>query len=448
MTIASIRRDTGQVIYLSLGSNTGDRLENLRRALRCVEQRCLTHVKTSIVLETKAILPPDAPQEWDRPYLNMIVCGESSLSPKQLLASLQQIELEMGREKDHLHWSPRTIDIDILLYNDLCLATDSLQVPHLELLNRPFFLHLLALLNPLLKHPGNHLPFELLAQQAADTDVFIRSLCLAPKFVGVVNVTPDSFSDGGEHDSTQAALTHAERLLDEGASVIEFGAQSTRPGSQQMGAAYELQRLEPILDLWYAHPKLKSIPVSIDTYWLEVMIKLVENYPIAWINDVKCQLDKGTLKIIANAGCSICVMHSLSVPPQRDLHLPLEDLPMAHIEQWFAPLLEKLQACGFERSSIIFDPGLGFGKTMFQNWALLRQIERMKQWGCPILIGHSRKSFYNAVCKENFAQRDVETLAVSSCLQPFNVDYLRVHNVQMHQRFFSTQHCLNSYYAN
>ena len=85
---------------------------------------------------------------------------------------------------------------------------------------------------------------------------------------------------------------------------------------------------------------------------------------------------------------------------------------------------------------------------MFQNWALLRQIERMKQWGCPILIGHSRKSFYNAVCKENFAQRDVETLAVSSCLQPFNVDYLRVHNVQMHQRFFSTQHCLNSYYAN
>ena len=144
------------MIYLSLGSNTGDRLENLRRALRCVEQRCLTHVKTSIVLETKAILPPDAPQEWDRPYLNMIVCGESSLSPKQLLASLQQIELEMGREKDHLHWSPRTIDIDILFYGNEIIHDEDLTIPHKYVHLRAFTLVPLLELIPDYIHPVLH----------------------------------------------------------------------------------------------------------------------------------------------------------------------------------------------------------------------------------------------------------------------------------------------------
>jgi 2-amino-4-hydroxy-6-hydroxymethyldihydropteridine diphosphokinase/dihydropteroate synthase len=140
-------------------------------------------------------------------------------------------------------------------------------------------------------------------------------------------------------------------------------------------------------------------------------------------------------------------MHSLSIPPQRGIHLPVGELPMASVEIWFDSLLMRLHKCGFENNAIIFDPGLGFGKTVYQNWLLLKQVEYMQQWHCPILIGHSRKSFYEAVSQVEAQQRDLETLAVSNYLKECKVDFLRVHNVRMHQRFFATQNCLESCYV-
>ncbi|MDR0393019.1 MAG: dihydropteroate synthase [Puniceicoccales bacterium] len=437
------------MIYLSLGSNLGQRLENLRKAVFLIQERCLQHVTCSIVLETQAILPPNASQNWDLPYLNMIVCGDTALSPQTLLQTLGEIEEAMGRPKNHPKWSPRVIDIDILLYDTACLSTEYLTLPHPELLNRPFFLHLLALLDPCLKHPSNGTDFGTLALEAFSktSATFLRSFSLQPRYMGVVNVTPDSFSDGGLHFSTEAALQCAHQLVADGASVIDLGAQTTRPGSKQWGPEVEFERLQSVLDTWYNDAYLKNIPVSIDTYWPELMVKLVEQHPIAWVNTVQCPLDEYALSAIARAGCRICVMHSLSIPPQRDIHLPTDKLPMASIEIWFNSLLTRLRKCGFEDNAIIFDPGLGFGKTMYQNWLLLKQVEYMQQWHCPILIGHSRKSFYEAVSQEEAQQRDLETLAISNYLRECKVDFLRVHNVRMHQRFFATQNCLESCYA-
>ncbi|MDR2769760.1 MAG: dihydropteroate synthase [Puniceicoccales bacterium] len=434
------------MIYLSLGSNLGHRLENLRKAVSLIQERCLQHVTCSIVLETKAILPPSASQSWDLPYLNMIVCGDTALSPQTLLQTLGEIEEAMGRPQNHPKWSPRVIDIDILLYDAVCLSTEYLTLPHPALLNRPFFLHLLALLDPCLQHPGNGIDFGTLALESSSA-TFVQSFSLQPRYMGVVNVTQDSFSDGGVHFSTEAALQCAHQFIVDGASVIDLGAQTTRPGSKQWGPEVEFERLQPVLDTWYHDAYLKEIPVSIDTYWPELMVKLVEQYPIAWINAVQCPLDEYALSAVARAGCRICIMHSLLIPPQRNIHLPVGELPMASIEVWFDSLLTRLHKCGFKDNTIIFDPGLGFGKTMYQNWLLLKQIDCMKKWHCPILIGHSRKSFYEAVSQAEAQQRDLETLAVSNYLKAYKVDFLRVHNVRMHQRFFATQNCLESCYA-
>ena len=424
-------------VYIALGSNLGYRLNFLRKAVEALNE-ILTQVKTSIVLETEALLLENSPENWNRPFLNMIVSGKTDLMPLDLLEKLKAIECQLGRSPSHQPWSPRTIDLDLLLYDDLILTSEKLTLPHKELLNRDFLLHLLASMAPREVHPVLKRSFESLAQEklAATKAVFYRSFSLYPQLVGIVNVTPDSFSDGGQYFNPEAAIKHCHQLIQDGASVLDLGAQSTRPGAPQLSAEEEWRRLCPVLD----GLNLNNIPVSIDTYRDDLVEKLLEKYPIAWINDVSGALKEPSLKLLAQAGCKLCTMHSLSIPPKKTENI---ETGWATLDAWCKKQIDLLTHCGFALNDIVLDPGFGFGKTPYTTGFLLKTIEHMRQWHCPIYIGHSRKSFYGLLGQREPQDRDIETLAVSQLLKT-KVDYLRVHNVALLQRLLTAQHWIEN----
>ncbi|MFQ6723489.1 MAG: dihydropteroate synthase [Opitutales bacterium] len=424
-------------VYIALGSNLGDRLRNLRLAVDALSH-LLKDVRTSIVLKTEALLLPGSPKEWNLSYYNMIVCGQTDLSPLALLEQLQAIEVKLGRVKEHPQWGPRTIDLDILLYDDLILNTEILKIPHVELKNRDFLLHLMSLVSPDLKYPKSDLSFEALAREKLkETGTgFHKTFTLHPQLVGIVNVTPDSFSDGGDYFNPEAAVQHCYELIEAGASVLDLGAQSTRPGAHLLTIEEEWQRLEPVL----AQLDFEKIAISIDTYQDAIVERLLKQFPIAWINDVSGRLQASTLRLIADSGCKLCTMHALHVPPVSGEYL---ENPLQSLKEWCEQQIEQLTHCGFTLKNIILDPGIGFGKSPYQTGLLIQKMDDLRQLGCELLVGHSRKSYLNLLGEREAKDRDIETLAISASLKD-KVDYLRVHNVALHQRFFTTQHWIEN----
>ncbi|WP_374698775.1 dihydropteroate synthase [Wolbachia endosymbiont (group B) of Limnophora tigrina] len=427
------------MIYISVGSNIGNRFSHLQRAAQLLKERYFKDLKSSIILETKAILPNGAPPEWDKPFLNMIVYGSCSSSPEELLKGLKQIECNIGRPQVYEKWAPRVIDLDILLWDDLTLDTPYLRIPHPELINRPFLLHLMAMLNPMDNTPIINKTFGTVAYDIPNVqDCFLKSFTLSPELVGIVNITSDSFSDGGLYYDADQATKQALQLVSDGASIVDLGAQSTRPGSLIQTPKAEYARLKPVLDNLNQHMKVGDIKVSIDSFWPDVILNVLEHYNIAWVNNQKGALDNNTLKAIAGSGCSIVIMHSLSIPPRKDNVIPGNTDLIDTINHWTEKSINRLLNLGFNESSIIIDPGIGFGKSLYQNIWILRNIEALQSFGCKVLVGHSRKSFISSFSTELVFNRDLETIALSSALHN-KVDFLRVHNVRDHMRFFVAQ---------
>uniref|UniRef100_A0AAU7YMN2 Dihydropteroate synthase n=1 Tax=Wolbachia endosymbiont of Oeneis ivallda TaxID=3171168 RepID=A0AAU7YMN2_9RICK len=412
------------MIYISIGSNIGNRLSHLQKATELLKKRYLKDLKSSIILETKAILPNGAPPDWNKPFLNMIVYGSSSSSPEELLKGLKQIECDIGRPQVYEKWAPRVIDLDILLWDDLTLDIPDLKIPHPELVNRPFLLHLMAMVNK---------TFAFNVQ-----DCFSKSFTLSPKLMGIVNITPDSFSDGGLYYDANRATKQALQLVSDGASIVDLGAQSTRPGASIKTPEEEYERLKPVLDNLSDYMKNGDIEVSIDSFWPDVILNVLKHYNIAWVNDQKGDLSSNTLKEVASSGCNVVIMHSLSIPPHKDNIIPHDIDPIDIINNWAEESINRLLDLGFDENSIIIDPGIGFGKSMYQNIQILRSIETLQNFGCKVLVGHSRKSFISSFSIESPSNRDLETIATSAILQN-KVDFLRVHNVREHMRFFVAQ---------
>lgn len=412
------------MIYISIGSNIGNRLSHLQKATELLKKSYLKDLKSSIILETKAILPNGAPPDWNKPFLNMIVYGSCSSSPEGLLKGLKQIECDIGRPQVYEKWAPRVIDLDILLWDDLTLDIPDLKIPHPELVNRPFLLHLMAMVNK---------TFAFNVQ-----DCFSKSFTLSPKLMGIVNITPDSFSDGGLYYDANRATKQALQLVSDGASIVDLGAQSTRPGASIKTPEEEYERLKPVLDNLSDYMKNGDIEVSIDSFWPDVILNVLKHYNIAWVNDQKGDLSSNTLKEVASSGCIVVIMHSLSIPPHKDNIIPHDTDPIDIINNWAEKSINKLLGLGFDENSIIIDPGIGFGKSMYQNIQILRSIETLQNFGCKVLVGHSRKSFISSFSIESPSNRDLETIATSSILQN-KVDFLRVHNVRDHMRFFVAQ---------
>jgi len=377
----------------------------------------LHEMRVSVIFENEALLPPGAPPEWNMPYFNLVVAGKTTLSPRALLKHLQQIERSLGRNREAPRWSPRVIDLDILTWGDQVIDEEELQIPHPELKNRPFLLNLMASLSPeMVPHVP---PFE-------PAHCFVPF----PQMVGIVNITPDSFSDGGKYLDPEKALEHMQSLSRAGAAVLDLGAQSTRPGATLLSPTEEWERLEPVLSLLRTHSIKPKI--SLDTFYPEVVEKALHYYPIDWVNDVQGGQNKRLLALVGERKSKIVLNHSLTVPASKTTVLPFDPPAPTQLADWAHRKIDELQRLGIPPSNIILDPGIGFGKTAFQSLSLLRHIDCLKQTGCEILVGHSRKSFLKTLTKS--PDRDLESLGVATYLANQGVDYLRVHNVEAHQR--------------
>lgn len=399
-------------------------------------------MRVSVIFETKAILPAEATETWDLPYLNLVILGKTFLSPQGLLIKLKQIEKELGRDFNALRWSPRIIDLDILAWDQQIISQEGLTIPHQYLMHRPFLISLMALLKPDWRYPVSgfsysHLTLsEILHCHITLDDRMIKCLLPFPQMMGIVNVTPDSFSDGGSYLNAKRAIERIQELSLQGAAVIDIGAQSTRPGALSISPTEEWQRLEPIFDflahdfaLWPAKPY-----ISLDSFNVEVIQKALQHYPIDWINDVRGNENPDFLKWVAETNCKIVINHSLSIPPSKKNILSFDTHPIKYIYEWAQNKIERFSAYGIQRDNIIVDPGIGFGKSTFQSLSLLREIKYLKKLCCEIIVGHSRKSFLNILTPQPTSERDLETIGISHYLLKQGVDYLRVHNIESHQR--------------
>ena len=219
-----------------------------------------------------------------------------------------------------------------------------------------------------------------------------------PQVMGIVNVTPDSFSDGGQHASTRAALAHCERLLKEGADILDIGGESTRPGASPVPLEEELARVLPVL----REAVRLGVPLSVDTYKPQVM-QAVLDLGADIINDIWALRWTGApgapggRQVVADhPNCGVCLMH-MHREPQTMQQAPMEGDVVSQVLSFLQQTASHLQGLGVEKSRIVLDPGIGFGKTVQQNFALLARQQELLQAGYPLLAGWSRKSSLAAV---------------------------------------------------
>lgn len=438
------------MVILGLGSNLGDRLANLRKALTELKTiAALSIEQCSPIYISDALVPDNAPIDWDRPYINCAIRCHTTLTPEQLLKIIKTIEIKLGRKSEERRWGPRLIDIDILAWDDMVIQTNSLHIPHPELPNRPFALWPLADLAPfwIFPLPGNHqhkTAAQIVEQwnsrytgKAPFRTRQIYQRIDTPQLVGIVNVTPDSFSDGGQFLNIDNAIQQCLSLVHAGADVIDVGAESTAPSVNPIDAKTEWERIEPVLaaikeeqDNFLLPPK-----ISIDTRHPEVANKALQ-LGVDWINDVSGLSNPAMIDILSKTNNDIVMMHQLSLPASREYVLPRDQNPVKLVYDWATTQLEKLEHAGIKRDRIIIDPGIGFGKTAEQSFALIKHVNEFKNLATRVLIGHSRKSFLTNYTHYPAAERDIETLTVSMYLANQAVDYLRLHHVEMCARSF------------
>lgn len=431
------------MFILGLGSNIGDRLSYLQRALSALQS--LTEVKilhVSPVYRSDALVPPDAPPSWNQPYLNAAIMGDTTLDVFTLLKKIKTIEWTIGRKPEKRHWGPREIDIDILCFNDDILETDALTLPHANLLTRPFALWPLSDIAPLWQFPlaGDHCG-KTAAQlvehwgsrfsgQAPFHTKQIPHRIDTPNLVGVLNVTPDSFSDGGLFVDPEKAWQQVTKLIHAGASVIDIGAESTSPDAQPITPEVEWERLMPILMALKEKKNDGTITpkISVDTRHYQVAEKAIE-IGVDWINDVSGLDDSNMITVLRNAQVDIVIMHHLAIPERRTHVLPREQNPIPAVLAWGRKRIADLEKQGIMRDRLIFDPGIGFGKMAEQSLIVLQDVKQFKSLDTRVLIAHSRKTFLSLFTDKPFAERDVETIGATLALLDQPIDYIRVHDV-------------------
>ena len=242
--------------------------------------------------------------------------------------------------------------------------------------------------------------------------------------MGIVNVTPDSFSDGGRLPTVQAALAHAEQLLREGADILDIGGESTRPGSPPVPLAEELQRVLPVVN---EAVKL-GVPVSVDTYKPEVM-RAVMDAGADIVNDIRALREPGAMDVVAgHPSCGVCLMH-MHRDPQTMQVAPMQGDVVPQVRAFLSERSEALRSAGVDAARIVWDPGIGFGKTVAQNFALLARQAELLDSGHPLLAGWSRKSSLGAVTGLPVEERLLPSVVAAVLAAERGARIVRVHDV-------------------
>ena len=260
---------------------------------------------------------------------------------------------------------------------------------------------------------------------------------MSPKLVGILNVTPNSFSDGGMYNDFESAKAHLLELIEDGADIIDIGAESTKPFSEPVSPAVQLEKLLPLIDF----AKEKTV-ISIDTRSARVAEECIKA-GARIINDVSgFDFDEKMAETIAKYDVQVVIQHSDGSPDtmaQNHVKTNLADEIFLSLKQ----KIDNAVRAGIGQENIIVDPGIGFGKTQLQNIELIKRIRELQSLGCLIMLGTSRKSFLDMQDKDN-NYKDIFTVAINALALERGVDYLRVHNVKLHRELINLMDKFNT----
>ncbi|WP_282177944.1 dihydropteroate synthase [Vibrio nereis] len=246
-----------------------------------------------------------------------------------------------------------------------------------------------------------------------------------PQVMGILNVTPDSFSDGGKFNSLDNALTQAKRMIDAGVTIIDVGGESTRPGAPDVSVEEELERVIPVIKAIRQH---YDVWISVDTSKAEVM-RQAAKAGADIINDVRALLEPGALEVAAQAGLPICLMH-MQGQPRTMQEAPHYDNLMEEVGKFLQERVAACEAVGISKEQLILDPGFGFGKTLQHNYHMLAHLEDFHQFGLPILAGMSRKSMVFKLLNKTPAECVAASVSCATVAALKGAQIIRVHDFE------------------
>jgi len=244
------------------------------------------------------------------------------------------------------------------------------------------------------------------------------------RVMGVINTTPDSFSDGGKFDTTEKALRYAMQLIDDGVDILDIGGESTRPGSQNVDASEELARTIPLIQ---AIRKESDVQISIDTNKPEVMQQAVAE-GANLINSIWALRQDDALAVAAQSGAVVCLMHMQGTPETMQQNPSYDDV-VSEVIEFLRQRIEAAVEAGISRENIIVDPGFGFGKTLQHNLLLLKSLAQLKALDVPLLVGMSRKSMIGTILNKPVDQRIYGSISTAVIAAMQGADIIRVHDV-------------------
>ncbi|KAF9579791.1 trifunctional dihydropteroate synthetase, partial [Lunasporangiospora selenospora] len=437
-------------VYLALGSNLGNSPANLENALKMLERGNRVRViDTSFMYETPPMYVTDQPS-----FINAACKIKTDLAPLELLELIKEIETEMGRDFNTIRNGPRPIDIDILLYDSIEYHNETLTIPHVSMQEREFVLRPLCDIAKDVEHPKlyrhiSQLMSQLLLKQeesgAGSSDIH-KSVALRNKvwhwdsktyIMGILNTTPDSFSDGGNYSTSESAALRAQQLIDDGADIIDIGGMSTRPNSEEITEEEEIRRVVPVIRL--LRSRGFEAPISVDTFRAAVADKAIEA-GADLINDVSAgRRDPAMYSVMAKWNVPVCLMHmrgdSKSMMAMTD-YGGSNDV-IKEIDQDLSRSVQRAIEAGVRRWNIIVDPGIGFAKDCEQNLQVLRRLPDLIQSptsalnGYPCLMGPSRKAFIGTLTQQQDAtKRTWGTAAACTASVAGGAHIIRVHDVK------------------
>lgn len=414
-------------VYLAIGTNLGDKKQNILTALKKLQEHDIKIIKISPLYETPALMLTNSPSDWNIPYYDCVIKVDTNIEPLQLLDICKIIEKEMGRDFS-ARWSPRPIDIDIVFYKNQHINTDRLIIPHKELNNRNFVLDPLSFIYP--EKIKNYYTYQ-----------------HQPLFMGILNITPDSFSDGGKYNNENNFVDTFENWVENNVSIIDIGAESTRPDATLLTAEEELERLQFVFK-YIKNKKFDLIKplLSIDTYHPETAEQAILNgFDI--VNDISGLCDEKMINLAKNnPQTKFIFMHNLGIPSDKKIVIPDDKNIIEEISKWLEDKINIFEKNNLKKEQLILDLGIGFGKTPSQNLQILQNIEHFHKYGFKILMGHSRKSFMKVFSNVSTAERDVETIAISMKIAN-KVDILRVHTPLEHKRALLAMDHINNQFV-
>lgn len=448
-----------QEVVIALGSNVGNRVDNFNEALQLMKKSGMHITRHGCLYETEPVYVTDQPL-----FLNSAVRGITKLGPHELLRVLKKIEKDMGRT-DGIRYGPRPIDLDILFYGKFRVSSEILTIPHERIWERPF------VMAPLMDVMGSTMESDTVAswhsfsklsgglfesweklggesligknglKRVLPTGNVLWDWSLKTSMMGILNLTPDSFSDGGKFQSVEAAVSQVRFMILEGADIIDIGAQSTRPMASRLSAQEELDRLIPVLDAVLKMPEVEGKLLSVDTFHSEVASEAIGKGAHI-VNDVSAgQLDPNMLDVVAGLKVPYVAMHMRGNPStmQNSENLQYDNVCEQVASELYLRVRDA-ELSGIPAWRIIIDPGIGFSKNTEHNLDILMGLPNIRTElagkslalsHAPMLIGPSRKRFLGDICaRPAAAERDPATIAAVTAGVLGGANIVRAHNVK------------------